>query len=76
MQSELRAAGVLADLKAAGVEICIDDFGTGYSSLRYIKSLPIDGFKIDQTFIADLNDVKSEQIVELLVRLGEACDLA
>ncbi len=75
LQSEARAAGVLAQLKAVGVELCIDDFGTGYSSLRYIKSLPIDGFKIDQTFISELEDVKSQQIVEMLVRLGEACGL-
>ena len=75
LQSELRAAGVLAQLKAVGVELCIDDFGTGYSSLRYIKSLPIDAFKIDQTFISDLDDVKSQQIVEMLVGLGEACNL-
>ncbi|HZT12383.1 MAG TPA: EAL domain-containing protein [Candidatus Baltobacteraceae bacterium] len=75
LQSELRAAGVLAQLKAVGVELCIDDFGTGYSSLRYIKSLPIDAFKIDQTFISDLDDVKSRQIVEMLVGLGQACNL-
>jgi diguanylate cyclase (GGDEF)-like protein len=75
LQSEARAAGVLAQLKAAGVRLCIDDFGTGYSSLRYIKSLPIDAFKIDQTFIADLADEKSRQIVEMLVRLGSSCEL-
>ena len=75
LQSEARAEGVLGQLKDVGVELCIDDFGTGYSSLRYIKSLPIDGFKIDQTFISDLDDGKSQQIVEMLVRLGGACDL-
>ncbi len=75
LESELRAAGVLGQLKAAGVKLCIDDFGTGYSSLRYIKTLPVDAFKIDQTFIAGVNDAKSEQIIELLVRLGDACDL-
>lgn len=75
LQTEVRAAGVLWELKAAGVQLCIDDFGTGYSSLRYIKSLPIDAFKIDQTFTADLSDEKSVQIVEMLVRLGDACNL-
>jgi len=75
LQSEQRATGLLTQLKAAGVRICIDDFGTGYSSLRYIKTLPVDAFKIDQTFIAEVNDEKSEQIIELLVRLGDACDL-
>ena len=75
LQSEKRAATVLNKLREAGAYLCIDDFGMGYSSLRYIRSLPIDAFKIDQTFIADLADGKSEQIVELLVRLGELCNL-
>ncbi len=75
LQSEQRAAGVLSQLKATGVQLCIDDFGTGYSSLRYIKTLPVDAFKIDQTFIAEEVDVKSEQIIELLVNLGDACRL-
>lgn len=75
LQSEARAAGVLARLKAIGVDLCIDDFGTGYSSLRYIQSLPIDAFKIDQTFIAGIGHEKSAQIIEMLVRLGAACDL-
>jgi diguanylate cyclase (GGDEF)-like protein len=74
LQSEQRAAGGLWQLKAAGVQLCIDDFGTGYSSLRYIKTLPVDAFKIDQTFIAEAADTKSEHIIELLVRLGDACD--
>jgi len=76
LQSESRAAGVLERLKAIGVGLCIDDFGTGYSSLRYIQSLPIDGFKIDQTFIAGIDDKKGAQIIEMLVRLGRACDLS
>jgi EAL domain-containing protein (putative c-di-GMP-specific phosphodiesterase class I) len=75
LQSEQRAAEVLHQLKAVGVGICIDDFGTGYSSLRYIKTLPLDGFKIDRTFSAEVHDTKSERIIELLVRLGEACNL-
>lgn len=75
LQSESRAAGVLARLKAIGVDLCIDDFGTGYSSLRYIQSLPIDAFKIDQTFIAGIGQDKGAQIIEMLVRLGAACDL-
>jgi len=75
LQSETRAAGVLARLKAIGVDLCIDDFGTGYSSLRYIQSLPIDGFKIDQTFIAGIDQQKGAQIIEMLVRLGSSCDL-
>jgi diguanylate cyclase (GGDEF)-like protein len=75
LQSEHRAEGILERLKAAGVDLCLDDFGTGYSSLQYITSLPIDSFKVDQSFIAALAEPKGEQIVRLLVSLGEACGL-
>ncbi|HEV2262215.1 MAG TPA: EAL domain-containing protein [Candidatus Rubrimentiphilum sp.] len=75
LQSEHRAEGILERLKAIGLNLCLDDFGTGYSSLQYITSLPIDAFKIDQSFIAALQEPKGEQIVRLLVQLGEACAL-
>jgi len=75
LQSEHRAEGILEMLKAVGVDLCLDDFGTGYSSLQYITSLPIDSFKVDQSFIAALTEPKGEQIVRLLVGLGEACGL-
>jgi diguanylate cyclase (GGDEF)-like protein len=75
LQSEHRAEGILEMLKAVGVDLCLDDFGTGYSSLQYITSLPIDSFKVDQSFIAALSEPKGEQIVRLLVGLGAACRL-
>ncbi|MFD1732974.1 putative bifunctional diguanylate cyclase/phosphodiesterase [Deinococcus malanensis] len=45
----------LHELQRLGVRIAIDDFGTGYSSLAYLRDLPINCIKIDQTFIHDLS---------------------
>jgi EAL domain-containing protein (putative c-di-GMP-specific phosphodiesterase class I) len=44
----------LGRLREMGVQIAIDDFGSGYSSLNYLKRLPIDDVKIDQSFVRDL----------------------
>jgi diguanylate cyclase (GGDEF)-like protein len=61
----------LVRLKNLGVEIFIDDFGTGYSSLSYLQKLPVDGIKIDQSFVMPMvTSDDSAMIVSSTIELG------
>jgi len=58
-------------LRKHGLRFFIDDFGTGYSSMAYLKLLPMDGLKIDQSFVADLKqDDSNAAIVEAILTIG------
>lgn len=58
-----RASTLLKAFQEKGIKISIDDFGTGYSSLNYLKRLPIDTLKIDQSFIRNIQNDKNDKII-------------
>ena len=61
----------LDELKRLGVQISIDDFGVGYSSLSYLKRLPADDLKLDQSFVAGIRrNAKDTAIVQTLIDLA------
>ncbi len=69
------AIAVLSELRSRGLKVLLDDFGTGYSSLSYLQSFPIDGLKIDRSFVAGmLTDPDSAKIVESIVLLAKSLD--
>lgn len=54
---------VLAGLRQLGVAIAIDDFGTGYSGLSYLSKMDIDFLKIDQSFVAMIEEEPTSRII-------------
>lgn len=66
----------LENLRANGVDISIDDFGTGYSSLQYLRDLPAKRLKIDQTFVARIeNSAADRAIISTIAHLAHALDM-
>lgn len=66
----------LRELSNHGIKVAIDDFGTGYSSLNYLKRLPIDTLKIDQSFVHDMS--KSEEdasIIKAIIAMARGLNL-
>ena len=66
----------MAELKSHGVLLSLDDFSTGFSSLNYLRQLPLDQLKIDQSFVRNiLRSSKDASIAQTVVTLGRTLGL-
>jgi len=60
-------------LRSAGVHFALDDFGMSYSSLKYLQQFPVEGIKIDRTFVEPMTDDETQRgIVRAILALGES----
>ncbi|WP_370682390.1 EAL domain-containing protein [Comamonas sp. GB3 AK4-5] len=71
LQDITHVAEELAQVRAMGVTVSLDDFGTGYCSLTYLRQLPLDTLKIDQSFVHDmLRDQGNRTIIQGVTSLA------
>jgi diguanylate cyclase (GGDEF)-like protein len=71
IQNAEAAVRYLGELRETGIRVAVDDFGTGYSSLGYLKRLPIDMLKIDQSFVRDVTtDADDAALVMAIITLA------
>ncbi len=74
---ETKSIAALRDLRRIGVHIVIDDFGTGYSALSYLNQLPVDGLKIDRSFVQGLGiEREKTAIVSATIAFAHGLGLA
>jgi diguanylate cyclase (GGDEF)-like protein len=77
MQNIESAIATLTRLQQMGIRIAMDDFGTGYSSLGYLRRLPIDIVKIDQSFVHGIPDSKEDALIaQAIIAMANSLNLS
>jgi diguanylate cyclase (GGDEF)-like protein len=72
-----QAIDIMNELSNVGVRFSLDDFGTGYSSLQYLKRLPFDQIKIDQSFVRYIDkDEVDKSIVCTIIAMANIMDIS
>ncbi len=76
MGDEAEIRETLQELRSLGIGLALDDFGTGYSSISYLRQLPVDAIKIDQSLVRGIDtDVQQRNLVAAIVQLVDAVGL-
>jgi diguanylate cyclase (GGDEF)-like protein len=77
LSSDQVTLSLLTWLRNKGAKVVIDDFGTGYSSFSYLRKLPVDGIKIDRSFIMNMDqDADALAVVKSMIAVAQALDLS
>lgn len=68
---------VLNNMQNLGIALAIDDFGTGQSSLSYLKKLPVNKLKIDQSFVRDIpQDKEDVELIHTIIAMAQNLQLS
>lgn len=66
----------IKQIKSMGIQIVLDDFGTGYSSLNYLRELPVDRLKIDQSYVQNFDSNRGDDvIIQAIIAMAKSLNL-
>lgn len=74
--SNIDVVKTIHDIKKLGVQIVLDDFGTGYSSLNYLREIPVDRLKIDQSYVQNIESNRGDDvIIQAIIAMANSLNL-